>query len=138
MKPSRLIAGPAALLLAVGLAALAGCGGGGGPKATTDFRTSANKIRPGMTQSQVRDELGKPDKEFDGVVQVGNPADPSAWIVGRAPAGSRYERWFYDRGDTHYHVYFGRSVTRPGRYEVVNVRANPEDAAVAGTSPPPP
>ena len=121
-----------AVLLAAGFPAAAGCAN----RAPTDLTKSANKVRRGMTQDQVREEMGAPDKKFPGVVRVGTASDPSWPVVGKIPGGGRYERWFYADDDTHYHVYFGRGAT--GRWEVVDVRANDAAAAVGRTSPPPP
>ncbi len=114
---------------------VAGCAGGGSRE---DFSRRVNKIREGMTQSQVRDELGAPDSKSGGVVDLSPTPSPGRVLVGRVPAGARYEDWFYRRGDTHYHVLFARGTTHPGRWEVARTVAGPADAAVGRTDPVPP
>lgn len=102
-----------------------------------DFTKSIDKVRPGMTQSQVRSALGGPDRVTKGVVEWNPPPGPSVALMGVVQVGTPYEDWFYDGGDTHYHVFFGPpgsvSSSKPGELEVLTTpRASPASAAVGG------
>ena len=131
----------AAMMVGIMLA-LAGChsdNGEGGPTgAGGQFTKTVNKIRPGMTQGQVRDALGKPDARSIGRVELNPPPGPGEALVGKLPVGARYEDWFYSHGDAHFHVLFGPSVERPGMWEVATVYATPAHSAVGGVDPVPP
>jgi len=102
-----------------------------------NFTKKVDKVRPGMTESQVHDALGAPDRKSGGVVDLRTSSSGSA-LVGAVPAGSRYEDWYYDRNGTHYHVLFAASTTHPGRWEVVRTTATPAGAAVGSADPVPP
>ena len=124
------LAPPALLFATLTLAALSGCTTGG-PAAHMDFSREFNQIRPGTPESVVRDRLGAPEKSDRGTV----PAMPTA--VGSEAvlytygvrAGTPYKHWFYQRTDTHYHVYLVPSIAGRDDYEVLTVRANSAKAA---------
>jgi hypothetical protein len=103
-----------------------------------NFTKRIDKVRPGMTESQVRDALGAPDRRGGGVVEPSPNGGSGSVLVGAVPAGSRYEDWYYDRSGTHYHVLFAASTLHPGRWEVVRTTATPAGASVGGADPVPP
>jgi hypothetical protein len=103
-----------------------------------NFTKKIDKVRPGMTESQVRDALGAPDRKSGGVVDVQPRGDSGSALVGAVPVGSRYEDWYYDRNGTHYHVLFAGSTAHPGRWEVVRTTATPAGASIGSTDPVPP
>jgi hypothetical protein len=103
-----------------------------------NFTKRIDKVRPGMTESQVRDALGAPDRKGGGVVDLSPNGGSGSVLVGAVPAGSRYEDWYYDRSGTHYHVLFAASTLHPGRWEVVRTTATPAGASVGGADPVPP
>jgi hypothetical protein len=108
-----------------------------------EFTRSIDKVRPGMTQSQVRAALGNPDHVTKGVVEWNPPPGPSVAMMGVVRVGTPYEDWFYDGGDTHYHVFLGppgsAGVSNKGEWEVLTTpRASPASAAVAGVDVVPP
>jgi len=108
-----------------------------------EFTRTIDKIRPGMTQAQVRAALGSPDRVTKGVVEWNPPPGPSVALMGVVRVGTPYEDWFYNGGDTHYHVFFGPggsvSGSNAGQWEVLTTpRASPASAAVAGVDAVPP
>jgi hypothetical protein len=121
---------PLALLLGLFTFAAPGCTTGG-PAGHMDFSREINQIRPGTPESVVRDRLGAPEKSEKGTV----PAMPTA--VGSEAvlytygvrAGTPYKHWFYQRSDTHYHVYLVPTISGRDDYEVLTVRANSAKAA---------
>ena len=121
-----------AVLLTVCLAALAapGCTSGG-PASHMDFSREVNQIRPGTPESVVRDRLGKPEREERGTVPAmpaATGAEATLYAYG-VHAGTRFKHWFYQRGDTHYHVYLIPSISGRDEWEVLTVRANDKDAS---------
>lgn len=112
------------IVLAAGLA-LGGCASHTAP---TDFSKRVDQIRNGMTEAQVRNMLGAPDRKVEGVISVGSEPSPPAPVAAVLLPGQHYKHWFYKQGSTYYHVYFGPSDTHPGRWEVVGTRANPASA----------
>ena len=121
---------PLALLLGLVTFAAPGCTTGG-PAGHTDFSREINQIRPGTPESVVRDRLGAPEKSEKGTV----PAMPTAVGPGAVlytygvRAGTPYKHWFYERGDTHYHVYLVPTISGRDEYEVLTVRANSAKAS---------
>jgi len=103
-----------------------------------NFTKKIDKVRPGMTESQVREALGGPDRKSGGTVDATPHGGSGSGLVGAGPAGSRYEDWYYDRNGTHYHVLFAASTLHPGRWEVVRTTATPAGASVGGADPVPP
>src|SRR3954452_20688560 len=65
-----------------------------------NFTKKIDKVRPGMTESQVREALGGPDRKGGGVVDASPRGGSGSVLVGAVPAGSRYEDWYYDRNGT--------------------------------------
>ena len=121
-----------ALVLIASLAAATtpGCTTGG-PAGHMDFSREVNQIRPGTPQSVVRTRLGAPEKSDSGTV----PALPTAtgpegvlYSYG-IRAGTPFKHWFYQRGDTHYHVYLVPAISGRDDYEVLTVRANAAKAS---------
>jgi hypothetical protein len=125
-------------LLAVLAFASAGLLGCSNVNSEGNFTKKIDKVRPGMTQSEVHDALGAPDRRGGGVVEPQPTGGSGSALVGAVPAGSRYEDWYYDRKGTHYHVLFAASTLHPGRWEVVRTTATPAGATVGGADPVPP
>ena len=106
-------------------------------------RAVFQSLREGMTQSQVRAALGNPDRVTKGVVEWNPPPGPAVALMGVVRVGTPYEDWFYDGGDTHYHVFLGppgsATGSNKGEWEVLTTpRASPASAAVAGVDVVPP
>ena len=127
-----------AALLAVLMFASAGPLGCSNVNSEGNFTKKIDKVRPGMTQSEVHDALGAPDRKGGGIVELQPTGGSGSALVGAVPAGSRYEDWYYDRNGTHYHVLFAASTAHPGRWEVVRTTATPAGATVGGADPVPP
>ena len=125
-------------LMAVLMLAFTGLLGCSNTNSEGNFTKRIDKVRPGMTESQVRDALGAPDHKSNGVVDVQPAGGSGSVLVGAVPAGSRYEDWYYDRNGSHYHVLFAASTLHPGRWEVVRTTATPAGASVGGADPVPP
>ena len=127
-----------AALLAVLMFGALGLFGCSNVNSEGNFTKKIDKVRPGMTESQVREALGGPDHKGGGVVDASPRGGSGSVLVGAVPAGSRYEDWYYDRNGTHYHVLFAASTLHPGRWEVVRTTATPAGASVGGADPVPP
>ncbi len=99
------------------------------PPKTEDFLTKVNAVRPGTSQVVVRDELGRPDEIRHGTVELRSEPGPAEDLADLASPGARYEHWVYKRGDSHFHVFFGRGTRgRDAGPEVITVRSTAKDA----------
>ena len=127
-----------AALLAVLMFGTLGLFGCSNVNSEGNFTKKIDKVRPGMTESQVREALGGPDRKSGGTVDASPRGGSGSVLVGAVPAGSRDEDWYYDRNGTHYHVLFAASTVHPGRWEVVRTTATPAGASVGGADPVPP
>ncbi len=92
-----------------------------------EFMKTVNSVEPGTPQIRVLEQLGRPDSKSDGLTTVSLRRDPSAAgeLARDVPAGTRYQEWVYERGDSDFHVMFVPTPGRPGWWEVVEVRSTP-------------
>jgi hypothetical protein len=110
-----------AILLAV---PLAGCASN---KGTGPFMKTINSIEPGTAMERVREKLGAPDSQREGVAPV-RPAPPAGspeGVLVTVPRGVKYREWIYRRGDSNFHVFFIPTVDKPGHWDVLAVRSAP-------------
>ena len=131
---SQCPARPAASRLAVRLTCTAcvlcvlgaGCASSG-PPTRIEFSREVDKVRPGMSQSEVRSRLGDPDRRREGTISLHPDPLPAANLAAYAPLGTPYREWDYKRADSRYHVFFVPDASRGG-WQVLTVKANPAGA----------
>lgn len=94
-----------------------------GPQSRMDFSREVDKIRTGMSETEVRSRLGDPDHTREGAVALHPEHVPTVNLASYAPVGTPYKEWDYKRSDSRYHVFLVPDATRGG-WQVLTVTAN--------------